>query len=141
MLVKTAEGILEHPVVYTKVWGTEEHLTREGAIGYTGKKMTLKEKGCCSTHFHALKCETFYVQSGSMVLQYWTKDGKSHSIKMGQGMAFTITPLTPHRFYGLEETVFFEFSTLDAPEDSYRIDKSSCCFSMPDTMYTDLHCP
>lgn len=106
-----------------KIWGTED-LIANFENKYCGKRMTLTKDRCCSLHFHMKKDESFYVESGVMVLEYKTPDGQSHLLKMGSGDRFDIPAGMPHRFYGIDDTVFFEFSTFDSPTDSIRITPS-----------------
>jgi quercetin dioxygenase-like cupin family protein len=111
--------------IIKKKWGEEHVLASNEKYGYSGKRMKLAKTGCCSIHFHALKCETFFVSSGMMILQRWYQDGHIETTIMRTGNVLTIYPNTPHRFYGIKETVFYEFSSFDSPNDSYRISSSS----------------
>jgi hypothetical protein len=43
---------------------------------------------------------------------------------MDEGTSVEIKPGTPHRFIGITDTVFFEFSTFDRKNDSYRLTQS-----------------
>lgn len=124
--------------IVTKVWGSEEIVASNHNYNYSGKKMFLHKGGCCSTHFHRFKCETFYVNSGHMALQYWEPSGKRTTKILEAGDSFTIDPCTPHRFYGIDDCTFFEFSTYDSASDSFRLDSSSMQAEMPDTMKEDL---
>lgn len=111
--------------VINKIWGYETLITPHGRChGYTGKRMFLKQGFHCSLHFHINKHETFWVESGFMELEIMDRDGNSTIKKLYSGDAVMIYPGELHRFYGIQDTVFFEFSTPDSPADSYRASKS-----------------
>jgi len=124
--------------IIEKVWGSEEIVASNLNYNYSGKKMNLHKGGCCSTHFHRFKCETFYVLSGHMALQFWEPSGQRTTKILNEGNSLTIDPCTPHRFYGIDDVIFFECSTYDKPDDSFRIDQSSKPDKMPETMAEDL---
>jgi mannose-6-phosphate isomerase-like protein (cupin superfamily) len=125
---------------YQKGWGYE--LWVHNDADYCGKELVLYVSRKCSVHYHKVKKETFYVVSGSMIVNLYSHpftvengdlkqtvadlvksgglDTKSHY--MTKGDSLLIKPQTPHRFTGLdEETRFMEFSTQHFEEDSYRI--------------------
>jgi mannose-6-phosphate isomerase-like protein (cupin superfamily) len=125
---------------YQKGWGYE--LWVHNDADYCGKELVLYQSMKCSVHYHKVKKETFYVVSGSMIVNLYSHpftvengdlkqtvadlvksgglDTKSHY--MTKGDSLLINPQTPHRFTGLdEETRFMEFSTQHFEEDSYRI--------------------
>lgn len=76
----------------------------------------------CSIHYHKLKDETFYVQSGIVELNVYENGypGEPTRIVMKEGDMFHIPPLTPHQFIGIENCEFFEFSTQHFENDTYR---------------------
>jgi mannose-6-phosphate isomerase-like protein (cupin superfamily) len=125
---------------YQKGWGYE--LWVHNDADYCGKELVLYKDKKCSVHYHKVKKETFYVVSGSMIVDLYShpfrvdyedldeavdtlvRNGglaiKSHYMEKGDSLL--IDPQTPHRFRGLaEETRFMEFSTQHFEEDSYRI--------------------
>ena len=124
---------------YQKGWGYE--LWVHNDADYCGKELVLYKDKKCSVHYHKVKKETFYVVSGSMIVDLYshpfTVEGdldqtvdtlirngglatKSHYMETGDSLL--INPQTPHRFTGLaEETRFMEFSTQHFEEDSYRM--------------------
>ncbi len=119
------------PAFVKKEWGSEE-IIANGI--YCGKRMTLNKGYRCSIHYHAQKHETFFVEKGSMLVEIEEephKDRQNKELKklkplvMNKGDVLVIQPNTAHRFTGLDDnTVFFEFSTHDMPEDSIRITTS-----------------
>lgn len=123
-----------HAVV-EKVWGSETVIVnrRRAAEGFCGKLMKLRTGYRCSLHFHAVKDETFLVVRGLMFVELGREglarmdaDNRSHMRQMvlGVGESVDVPPGTLHRFTGMTECEFVEFSTLDAPEDSFRVEPS-----------------
>lgn len=104
--------------VHKKVWG-EEHWIANTPL-YCGKKLLLKKAFRCSIHYHKLKHETFYVQSGLILMEvgdncFLMKPGDSVEIKQG----------IYHRFTGCaDQNEIFEFSTQHFEDDSYRLIES-----------------
>lgn len=103
-------------VIIPKVWGHEEWIVN---AEYCGKKLVLKEGYCCSLHYHKIKDETFYIASGKVGFQL----GDEHFILM-PGDSLLLRPGAKHRFYGLEHSEIFEFSTHHMEDDSYRDEES-----------------
>ena len=79
----------------------------------------------CSWHYHKIKDEVFYVQSGKIEVQFsWQDDiNKSETIVLSEGQNFHVKIGLRHRMIALEDTELFEFSTEHFDEDSYRIEK------------------
>ncbi len=80
----------------------------------------------CSWHYHKIKDETFYVQSGKIILYHSTIDrgpDKANKVVLGPGDHFHIPVGLIHQMYALEDTELFEFSTQHFDEDSYRLEK------------------
>ncbi|MCB0324429.1 MAG: cupin domain-containing protein [Bdellovibrionales bacterium] len=102
--------------IVPKAWGHEEWIVN---AEYCGKKLVLNEGCCCSLHYHKLKDETFYIASGKVGFQY-----NDLLFVLRPGDSLLIPPGTKHRFYGLEHSQIFEFSTHHLEEDSYRDEPS-----------------
>lgn len=98
-----------------KIWGHEEIIVNRD---YCGKKLVLKKGFRCSIHHHKIKDETFYIQSGKVLMELG-EDAKEKKIML-PGDTIHITPNMWHRFTGLEDSEIFEFSTHHEDEDSYR---------------------
>ena len=82
------------PKFVPKGWGWEKWIANSPE--YCGKLLFIKKNHRCSWHYHILKDETFYLQSGKIHLFY----GKTDS---------------------LEDAELFEFSTQHFDKDSYRV--------------------
>ena len=126
----------ETPGVIVKTWGTEELIVNNQMDKYGGKRLTVMPDQACSIHYHKVKCETFFVITGRLVLEIYeplavgenptVEDAKLKGRKiLAPGKALTISRNVPHRFWAFHEPVqFLEFSTVDDPKDSFRITKS-----------------
>ena len=82
----------------------------------------------CSTdgtreYLNKLKDETFYVQSGEILLRYGGCDDleRSKTINLKPGDKFYVPPGLRHQMTGLADTELFEFSTQHFEDDSYRV--------------------
>ena len=109
--------------VVPKVWGSEQWIVNTSR--YCGKLMTLKKGWQCSLHMHKEKDETFFIESGKVLFEY-QEPGKSRRKKvLKPGAVVRVLPGTWHRFGGLTNARFFEFSTTHRESDSYRKEMSS----------------
>jgi mannose-6-phosphate isomerase-like protein (cupin superfamily) len=100
-----------------KVWGNEIEIVN--TKDYCGKLLNLKQGYCCSLHYHKKKDETFYVNTGCIILE--VEDSK---VLMRPGASFRIKPGTKHRFSGVVDSQIIEFSTHHEDKDSIRLFKS-----------------
>ena len=115
-------GVVEvDEIIYVKKgWGAEYWIANSKL--YCGKKLVLKKGKRCSIHFHKIKDETFYIQSGLIRMSLYPDGypGKEKILEMKPGDKLHITVGLPHQFFGLEDSEIFEFSTEHFDEDSYR---------------------
>lgn len=104
-----------------KGWGFEKWIVN--CDKYCGKLLYFAKGKKCSWHYHKVKDETFYVQSGKLILFY----GEDDNIELAQkrvlrkGDKFHVPVGLRHRMYALEDTELFEFSTEHFDEDSIRV--------------------
>lgn len=107
----------------SKGWGYEKWIVNKKE--YCGKLLFLKKDKRCSWHYHKLKDEVFYLQSGRMIVRYGEDDDikKSEELMLEPGMNFYIYPGLRHQMEALEDSELFEFSTEHFDSDSYRIIK------------------
>ena len=96
-----------------KEWG--EEIWMANTEKYCGKQLILKKGKRCSLHYYKKKDETFYVNSGRVLMEV---NGSERV--MSAGSSVRIAPKMLHRFSGLEESVIIEISTHHEDEDSYR---------------------
>ena len=106
-----------------KGWGFEKWIVNTEE--YCGKLLYFVKGKKCSWHYHELKDETFYIQSGKILLKYSDGDDITcaDEIILNRGDTFHIYRGLRHQMFALEDTELFEFSTQHFDEDSYRIFK------------------
>ena len=104
-----------------KGWGFEKWIVNKEE--YCGKLLYFVKGKKCSWHYHKIKDETFYVQSGKLILFYGEDDDINSAQKrvLKKGDHFHVSVGLRHRMYALEDTELFEFSTKHFDEDSYRV--------------------
>jgi mannose-6-phosphate isomerase-like protein (cupin superfamily) len=106
-----------------KGWGYEKWITN--GPHYCGKILWFCKDKQCSWHYHEIKDEVFYVQSGKLIVYYGYSDALSKALvtELNPGEKFHVPPGMRHRMKALEDTVMYEFSTEHFDEDSIRIEK------------------
>lgn len=104
-----------------KGWGFEKWIVNNEE--YCGKLLYFVKGKRCSWHYHKLKDETFYIQSGKILLKYHHEDDIAYAddIVLNSGDKFHIYRGLRHQMLALEDTELFEFSTQHFDEDSIRI--------------------
>lgn len=123
----------------SKGWGYEKWIVNKEE--YCGKLLFFWKGKRCSYHYHKLKDETFYVQSGRIMLLWsdlpefdqpyitspdhpWMgPEDQRASVTLEKGDSFHIPAGRRHQLIALEDTELFEFSTEHFDEDSYRVIK------------------
>ena len=106
-----------------KGWGHEIWIHNDEK--YCGKLLFFEKGKKCSLHYHKLKTETFYLQSGKMECTFYdldSPDGK-RVIIMEPGDMKEVPPGLVHQMRAIEKSELFEFSTQHFDTDSYRIQK------------------
>ena len=106
-----------------KGWGFEKWIHNSDL--YCGKLLYFVKGKKCSWHYHKLKDEVFYVQSGKIIVYYSEHDKieDAKSVTLSQGDNFHVYRGLRHRVEALEDTELFEFSTQHFDSDSHRIEK------------------
>ena len=108
----------------SKGWGYEKWIVNKEQ--YCGKLLFFFKGKKCSWHFHKIKDETFYIQSGKMKLS-WSESDKDikncSTIILSKGDTWHVPVGQIHQMLALEDTELFEFSTQHFDEDSYRVAK------------------
>ena len=104
-----------------KGWGFEKWIVNNEE--YCGKLLYFVKGKKCSWHYHILKDETFYLQSGKIVLKYSDNDkiSLSKEIILTRGDKFHVYRGFRHQMMAIEDTELYEFSTQHFEEDSIRI--------------------
>ena len=105
-----------------KGWGFEKWIAN--CPEYCGKILFFAKDRKCSWHYHKLKDEVFYVQSGAIQVYY--SEGDSLEIAdtkvLIEGDKFHVPRGMRHQMVALKDTELFEFSTQHFDEDSYRLE-------------------
>jgi len=104
-----------------KGWGFEKWIVNNEE--YCGKLLYIAQERKCSWHYHKLKDETFYVQSG--IIKVLHSDGDDIELAnitfLKKGDSFHVYRGLRHQMIAIEDTELFEFSTQHFEEDSYRV--------------------
>jgi mannose-6-phosphate isomerase-like protein (cupin superfamily) len=104
-----------------KVWGHELIFATNDL--YCGKLLKFNSGSQFSMHFHAEKDESWYVLSGSFILETInTKNADRQKQTLNEGDSIRIRPLLPHRLICVESGTIIEVSTPDSVEDNYRVE-------------------
>ena len=103
-----------------KGWG--EELIIENNDMYCGKLLKFK-KGCkFSMHYHLIKDETWYVDSGKFIYR-WIDTETAEVVEqvLTKGDIVRQRPGQPHQLEAIEAGTVFEVSTEHFDVDSYRV--------------------
>ena len=106
-----------------KGWGFEKWIVN--CDEYCGKLLYMVKGKRCSWHYHKLKDEVFYIQSGKVMVKFSDKDDlkNAEEIILTRGDNFHVYRELRHQIIALEDTELFEFSTQHFDTDSHRIIK------------------
>jgi quercetin dioxygenase-like cupin family protein len=106
-----------------KGWGHEKWIVNKPE--YCGKLLFFNKGKRCSWHYHKIKDEVFYLQSGLMMVYYSDDDDISaaNQIMLHPGDSFHVYVGLRHQMVALEDSELFEFSTQHFDSDSNRIMK------------------
>lgn len=106
-----------------KGWGFEKWIVNTNE--YCGKLLYFAKGKKCSWHYHILKDETFYIQSGKILLKYSDDDiiEDAKELVLEKGDKFHVYRGLRHQMYALEDTELYEFSTQHFDSDSHRVQK------------------
>ncbi len=106
-----------------KGWGFEKWIVNKPE--YCGKLLFFVRDKRCSWHYHKLKDEVFYLQSGKMLLKYSDDEdiNTAKELILNPGDSFHVYRGLKHQMLALEDSELFEFSTEHFDSDSYRVQK------------------
>jgi quercetin dioxygenase-like cupin family protein len=109
--------------IHPKGWGYEKWIVNKKE--YCGKLLFFNKNKKCSWHFHNIKDEVFYLQSGKLLVKYSDNDNIANAkeLILNQGDSFHVYVGLRHQMIALENSELFEFSTQHLEEDSVRIIK------------------
>ena len=123
-IINTKSPLLHPPMKYVeKGWGYEKWIVNKSE--YCGKLLFFEKGKRCSWHYHKIKDEVFYLQSGKLIVKYSTADNPelANEILLEPGQNFYVPAGLRHQMHALEDSELFEFSTQHFDEDSYRVTK------------------
>lgn len=108
------------PKKVEKLWGYELWIHND--TQYCGKLLVFPNEGSnFSMHYHMIKNETWYVQSGKFQFD-WIDNTKLNRMIINVGDVVYIERGKPHQLTALENnSSVFEVSTEHFEDDSYRI--------------------
>ncbi len=112
------------PIKFVKKgWGYEKWIVNKEE--YCGKLLFFTQGKRCSWHYHVLKDEVFYLQSGKMMLYFSEDDDitKAEQLILNPGDNFYVYPGLRHQMVALEDSELYEFSTEHFDSDSHRVIK------------------
>lgn len=103
-----------------KGWG-EELIIQNNEL-YCGKLLIFKAGCKFSMHYHMIKDETWYVETGEFIYRWIdTETADVHEQKLVPGNIVRQLPGQPHQLEALTDGKIFEVSTQHFDEDSYRV--------------------
>jgi len=106
-----------------KGWGWERWIVN--CEEYCGKLLFFEKDKKCSWHYHKIKDEVFYLQSGLMIVKFSEDDdiNSAQKIVLRPGQNFHVYRGLRHQMLALKDSELFEFSTQHFDSDSHRIIK------------------
>ncbi len=109
--------------MHPKGWGYEKWIVNKPE--YCGKLLFFNKGKKCSWHFHKIKDEVFYLQSGKLLVKYSDDENLENAkeLVLNAGDSFHVYIGLKHQMIALEDSELFEFSTQHFEDDSYRITK------------------
>jgi quercetin dioxygenase-like cupin family protein len=92
---------------------------------YCGKILFFAKGRKCSWHYHKIKDETFFIQSGKILLKWSYQDDilVADEIVLEKGDTWHVKIGQRHQMIAIQDTELIEFSTQHFDEDSYRVTK------------------
>jgi len=105
------------PKVIEKAWGKEIVICNSNL--YCGKILEFKKGHHSSLHYHEIKTETWYVLSGSLLLEY-----NGGSKPLGPGDVVHLPPYAAHKLTAVTDSTILEVSTTHHDSDTTRLSES-----------------
>jgi quercetin dioxygenase-like cupin family protein len=109
--------------IHPKGWGYEKWIVNKKE--YCGKLLFFNKDKKCSWHFHNIKDEVFYLQSGKLLVKFSDNNDieNANEIILNKGDSFHVYVGLRHQMIAIEDSELFEFSTQHFEDDSVRIIK------------------
>ena len=109
---------MKNSTLIEKPWGSEELI--EANERYVLKKLTMLAGHRCSLQFHNRKCETIYVLSGKLNINFGDNKSQLNVKEFIADEYITLIPGVVHRMEAVEDSIYLEASTPEL-EDVVRI--------------------
>ena len=118
------------PERHIKGWGDESWIHNDEK--YCGKVLYFQNGKKCSLHYHKLKHETFFLQSGYLECRFFPLENLENELKTPRGLWIIMKPgdvkeIPPGLVHQMKaimgDAYLYEFSTQHFEDDSYRIEK------------------
>lgn len=104
----------------TKPWGTEIKLS--SFPYYVMKEIRILAGQRTSLQYHHVKHETLVFVDGKAIVYYKNKIGEIVQVEACPGTVVEFPPLAPHRVQAITDIRYFEASTPEIQDDTFRID-------------------
>jgi len=113
--------INDHPELEVqKAWGKEIIFANNPL--YCGKLLCFNKGSKFSMHFHIIKDETWWVQSGEFIYRWIDTDSAQiMEERLLPGHIVRQHPGQPHQLEAISDSIIFEVSTEHFDWDSYRV--------------------
>jgi mannose-6-phosphate isomerase-like protein (cupin superfamily) len=107
-------------LIEKKAWGSEIIFSNNPL--YCGKLLCFDQGAKFSMHFHLIKDETWWVQSGEFIYRWIDTDtAQILEERLLPGHIVRQHPGQPHQLEAVTQGVIFEVSTEHFDQDSYRV--------------------
>jgi len=93
-------------VKQAKIWGTTNDLFFKNNVEV--HRIEINAGGFCSKHLHEYKFNMFFVESGTIEVSIWTKEGLVDKTILKPGEKTAVPPNVHHRFRAVEDVVAYE---------------------------------
>jgi len=105
-----------------KVWGTTQLVYR--APGFEVHRIAVKRDGYCSLHVHRGKSNTFWIESGQLLIT----DGQGYEKILCRGEAVTVRAGQKHLFRNMwgNTVIAYEIYAVDVSNDIERFSEGGC---------------
>jgi quercetin dioxygenase-like cupin family protein len=90
---------------FGKIWGFTSEIFTNDSVSIHRIEIDKNKK--CSKHLHQYKYNTFFVESGKIVVHRWDGDGLISTV-LDKHDTITISPNIYHQFEALENSIVYE---------------------------------
>jgi len=98
-----------------KIWGETNLVFSNNNVQIN--QIHIKKGGRCSKHMHNHKNNIFFIQSGELLIEQWTKEGLVDSTILKTEDKMEISSQVFHRFTALADTMALEIYYQDIEDD------------------------